>query len=844
MTGTRFTMELRPRIPPELGRLTELADDLYFSWDRYTRGLFYYLDDKLWDECRHNPKLFLRRVSQKRLEEAARDRAFLEEYQRTVAYYDIYLKDSREFGRKHPLEEQQIIAFFCAEFGLHESLPIYSGGLGILAGDFCKAASDLAMPFVAVGLFYRAGNLLQTVDHDGRQQTHYEAIDSQDLPIRPVYREDGQQLTVTVDLAGTPVVVRIWRAKAGHSSIYLLDTEAEENRPADRAITQQLYPGDKEARLRQEMIMGLGGVRALRAVGIHPTVWHINEGHPSLVLLECCRELVRDGMEFHAALEVVAAASVFTTHTPVTAGHEVYDIGLIRTYFAPLAKDMGIGVEELIALGSNAHQSGFNLTSYAMRCARYYNGVSRIHRRVAAQLEQHVWPEIPVEENPICHVNNGIHVPTFIARNWISVLDDPGWYNELLNPEYWQRIRSIPDATFWSVRLALKAILLRECRRVVEQRGRRNGLGEIQIARRTALLRSPDDVMVIGFARRFATYKRATLLFEDPDRLARLLNDPQRPVLLIFAGRAHPSDEPGKELIRHIHDFSMQPRFQGKVILLEGYDLGLARKLVAGADVWLNVPEYPMEASGTSGMKAAINGSVNLGILDGWWAEGCTGQNGWGLQPHDSEQSADVRRRLEAQDLLDILENEVLPLYFDKAVGYSEGWVQRAKESMQTVIPRFNAQRMVMDYIDQLYLPAIENTHKLAADKGVAATELARWKKEVRRCWSGVSLRKLEEGKPFAEQGEEFQLKVAVRLNGLKSDDVIVECLVGKPQEDGDMELISRHLLTAAGEADGYTIFQGRFALDLSGLIAYKLRIYPSHPLLCRRFEMGFMKWA
>ena len=844
MTGTRFTLELRPRIPAELGRLAELADDLYFSWDRYTRGLFYYLDDKLWDECRHNPKLFLRRVSQKRLEEVARDRAFLEEYQRTLAYYDIYMKDSRRFGRKHPLEEQ-VIAFFCAEFGLHESLPIYSGGLGILAGDFCKAASDLALPFVAVGLFYRAGNLLQTIDHDGRQETHYEPADSQDLPIRPVCAEDGRQLTVTVDLAGTPCVVRIWRAQAGHSSIYLLDTQAEENRPEDRAITEQLYPGDKEARLRQEMIMGLGGVRALRALGIHPTVWHINEGHPSLLLLERCRELVHDGMEFHAALEVVAAASVFTTHTPVTAGHEVYDSGLIRTYFGPLARDMRTDVEELIELGANSLQSGFNLTSYAMRCARYYNGVSRIHRRVAAQLEKHVWPEIPVEENPICHVNNGVHVPTFLARNWFSVLDDPGWYNELLNPDYWQRIRTMPDATFWSVRLALKAILLQECRRVVEQRGRRNGLGEIHIARRTELLRSTDDVMVIGFARRFATYKRATLLFEDPDRLERLLNHPHRPVLLIFAGRAHPSDEPGKELIRRIHDFSMQPRFQGKVILLEGYDLGLARKLVAGTDLWLNLPEYPMEASGTSGMKAAINGSVNLGILDGWWAEGYTGRNGWGLQPHDSEPSPEVRRRLEAQDLMEVLENEVLPLYFNKTIGYSEGWVQLAKESMQSVIPRFNAQRMVKDYIDEVYLPAIDSIARLTADKGVGAAELARWKKEVRGRWNGVSARRLDGARSFMEQGENLELRVAARLNGLKGEDVIVECLLGKSMEGGDMELAVRNVLTATGEEHGETIFQGSFACNgLSGLIAYKLRIYPSHPMLCRRFEMGFMKWV
>lgn len=843
MTGTRFTIEVRPRIPPELARLQELAGDLYFSWDRYTRGLFYYLDSNLWEECRHNPKVFLRRVSQRRLEEAMRDRAFLEEYQRTLAYYDIYLKETRQLGVKHALTDQ-LVAYFCAEFGLHESLPVYSGGLGILAGDFCKAASDITLPFVAVGLFYRAGNLSQIIDEHGNQQTHYEPVDPEDLPIRPARSPDGREVVVTVELPHGAVRVAAWHVKAGHTNLYLLDTDLADNSAPDRAITQQLYPADKEARLRQEIVMGIGGVRALRALGLNPTIWHINEGHPCLMLLERCRELVRGGMEFHAALEAIAAASVFTTHTPVAAGHQIYDVGLIRAYLSGFFREMGINETDFLELGANAHGNVFNLTTFALRCCRYYNGVSKIHRRIAAELEREAWPEIPVDENPIGAVTNGIHVPTFLARNWFGVLEDPGWHNEMLNAEYWRRIESIPDATFWGVRMSLKANLLAECRRLTELRCRRQGNSESQIDCASALLRRPDDVMVIGFARRFATYKRATLLFDDPERLRRLLGDPQRPVLLIFAGRAHPNDEPGKELIRRIHDFCGQPGFQGRILLLEGYDLALARKLVAGADLWVNVPEYPLEASGTSGMKAAINGSVNLSILDGWWAEGFNGRNGWGLQPHTAESRPDVRRQMEAKELLDTLEHQVLPLYFNKTAGYSEGWVKLAKESMLSIIPRYNAQRMVMDYIDQFYFPSVASAQKLLADKGAGALLLAQWKREVRRHWQGVSLRRFDTGENPLHHGDAFTVAVAVKLNGLRDSDIVVECLLGKPTEQGGVRECSKHVLEASGSDGPDTIFRGAIPLELSGLIAYKIRAYPSHPLLCRRFEMGFMKWV
>jgi len=845
VTEHSYFVEIQPRIPADLERLQALAEDLYFSWDRQSRDLFYSLDPDLWEHCRHNPKVFLRRVSQQILEEAASDRTFMEEYHRTLANYDTYLTEITALKQSQaPVPGTELVAYFCAEFGLHESLPLYSGGLGILAGDFCKAASDLLLPFVAVGLLYRQGNVTQTLDEDGNQSTTFIPVDIDDLPVEPARGADGAEIVITITLLSRPVQVRVWQARAGHTRLYLLDTDVEGNNAADRAITRELYPGDRELRLQQEIIMGIGGVRALQKLDLVPTIWHINEGHPCLLLLERCRQLVTEGMDFHTALELVASTTVFTTHTPVTAGHEVYDTALIQRYFAGFIKELKITEKEFLALGYSDGREGFNLTTLALHGSRFHNGVSRVHRGVAAHMERALWPEIPVRESPVSYVTNGIHTPTFLARNWFSVIDDPGWPNELLNPEYWERLEKIPDVTFWGVRLALKELLLEECRRVIATRCHRLGFSEAQIRRETEMLEPGRDVLVLGFARRFATYKRATLLFEDPERLRRLLGDPDRPVILIFAGRAHPHDEPGKDLIRRIHAVSREPGFCGRLLLLEGYDLALARKLVAGADVWVNVPEYPMEASGTSGMKAAINGALNLSILDGWWAEGFNGDNGWGLQPHVSEGHPEERRRLEAGELLDTLEREVIPLYFDKAKeGYSEGWVQKAKEAMMTIIPRFSAQRMVMDYVERFYLPSIATAAELKADDGARARELAEWKAVVRHGWHGVSLRRLDPAPAAIHQGETFTISVGVHLNGLASRDVVVECLLGRIDDSGEVHTQRTFTLTPGEERDGETLYEGAFAENLSGLIAYKLRAYPHHPLLCHRFEMGFLKW-
>lgn len=844
MTGTRFSLEIQPVIPPRLARLNDLAADLYYSWDHHSRGLFYSLDKDLWEACGHNPKVFLRRVSQQRLDQASTTRTFLEAYQRVLANYDAYLEAIEHERVEHKIDTRKdLIAYFSAEFGLHESLPVYSGGLGILAGDYSKAASDLRLPFVSVGLLYRNGNFTQTIDENGIQVMHHIPVVIDDLPIVAARSPDGKEVIVSIELSETTVFAKVWQVSAGHTHLYLLDTDIEQNTAENRTITYDLYPGDRHVRLKQEIVLGIGGVRAMNELAIRPTVWHINEGHPSFLLLERWREVMQQGMDFPTALELVASNTVFTTHTPITAGHEIYDTGMIHSYLAKAIKALGISEARFFELGKNKLSHEFDMTSFTLRCSRFHNGVSRIHGDVASSMEQHIWPEVPVDENPIGYVTNGVHVPTFLSREWLDLLDDTGWRSEILNVDYWSRIDKIPDFRFWSVHRSLKANLTRDCCRLIEQRYLRCGLGQKQIESSTQYLRGFDDVMIIGFARRFASYKRADLLFEFPERLERILNNQERPVIFILAGKAHPSDEPGKQLVQRIHNLSQQERFIGKILLLEGYDMALARKLVSSVDLWLNNPEYPMEACGTSGMKAGINGVINLSIADGWWAEAYNGENGWIVQPNTSAKDPHQRRQLEAKELLDILEYEVIPTYFDKTEGYSRRWVKMAKASMKSIIPQFNSKRMIMDYINKFYLQAISISAKLDADNGKKARELTGWKQNVNRLWQGLELKRLDTTPVSLKHGEQLTIQVAVNLNGLNSEDIIVECMLGLPSSNGGNDSASCYRLSALREQSGVTLYETGFIPDMSGLIVYKIRAYPYHPLLCHPFEMGYMKW-
>jgi len=851
MAGTHFKLEVQPKIPDELCRLGEIANNLIYSWDRQVRGLFFRLDRELWESTGHNPSIFLKYISQEKLEKAAKDPAYIQDYNKTLSSYDFYLETVNPIGTQgYLIPDHDLISYSCAEFGVHESLPIYSGGLGILAGDHCKTASDLGLPFVAIGLLYRRGYFKQSIDAEGNQVAQYKPSKFANLPITCVKKPDGDNLTISIDVPDRSISLRVWKAQIGHIALYLMDTDIEENAPEDRRITYQLYGGDKTNRLLQEMILGIGGVRVQRALGLNPTVWHLNEGHSSFQIIERVRELVTDDQSFYTAMESVAACTVFTTHTPVPAGHDIFDNRLIMHYFKHIVEELGINMDEFLSLGqSPLDDDGFNMTALAFRGSRYHNGVSRIHGEVASIVESYVWPQIENAENPVRYVTNGVHVPTFLASEWVNYFDlqfGGNWRMELLNNAYWEKIDTIPDHAYWSRRESLKAKMLEAVRERVITQCRRNGLSEMQIKKLIHYLDPRQtDVLVLGFARRFATYKRATLIFSDEERLSRLLNQEGKETVIIFAGKAHPADEPGQALIRKIYHYSRQAEFEGKIILVEDFDIALARKLVSGVDVWLNNPQYPLEASGTSGEKAAINGVINLSVLDGWWAEGYNGENGWAIVPHDSKFSAEFRDREEANELLDILEQEVIPLYYHRnGQGFSSDWIKLSKSSMKSMMPQFNSQRMVMDYVNNFYSKAAKSGEIISKNNFELAEQLAHWKQNIHSNWPHVRVKRLDEVTAKIDKGEAINIQVSVRLASLTPEDIIIDCLIGTEDADGSFKRLDCQTLSYKNQLNSEeSLFELAFIPENSGLLCYKIRIYPYHQSLCQRFELGYMLW-
>ena len=856
MSGTTFSVEVQPVLPARLARLTDLAHDLYYSWDRSVRRIFRDLDEATWVASLHNPRVFLRRVPQARLDAAAEDPIFLAEFRRALSAYDTYLESAgRPRSEPHLETGRDLVAYFSAEFGFHQSVPLYAGGLGILAADLCKAMSHLRAPFVAVGLLYRQGYFDQRLLCNGDQIADYRTVEPADLPVSAARDPRGAEVVVAVDLPGRRLLLRVWEAKAGHVRLYLLDSDVPGNSPRDRAITYQLYGGDAETRIQQEIALGIGGGRALRALGLAPTVWHINEGHPAFLVLERCRQQVEQGLDFASAHELAAASTVFTTHTPVPAGHDIFEHALMRTYFGGFWSGLGIDEGRFLALGATPRDPGrFNMTALALRGSRYQNGVSRIHARVAAQNEAYVWPEVPPDESPMGHVTNGVDVGTFLGLPWNALFDmyvDRGWRARLTDTAFWERVLDrIPNHVFQSVHEILKSELLEYARERATVQYRRGGYAESLIQHLTRFLTARRlDTLLVGFARRFATYKRATLLFRDLPRLARIVNNPDRPVLFLFAGKAHPNDRPGQDLIRTIAEVSMRPEFQGRIVLLEDYNFSMARRLMPGVDVWLNVPEYPMEACGTSGMKAAINGAINLSVLDGWWGEAYDGENGWAIHPHPELDPA-RRDEQEALELYDLLEDQIAPMYFARnREGDRDVWVSRSKASMKTVMPRFNGIRMALDYLRDYYAQAARHGVRLADGGGAGARSLAAWKARVAEAWPRLRMRLATALPAAVRAADPLALEVAVSLNGLQPEDVRVECLSGGLDEVGAFVATGSTLLEPAGDAGGgETLYRlklrgegGRPLGD--GLGHFKVRLFPYHPLLAHRFETGRMLW-
>lgn len=860
MSGTRYLLEVNPHLPSRLARLDELANNLWYSWDRPTRTLFARLGQKLWGAVGHSPKAFLKRIDQNRLDEAAKDPVFLGELARVLSAYDTYHTAPTRHAH---MAEGDLIAYFCAEFGFHESLPIYSGGLGILAGDHCKTASDMNLPFVGVGLLYRQGYFLQSIDGNGRQSAVYRDADFDDLPISPVSGPNGGELIVSTHFPGREVKIKVWQAKVGHITLYLLDTDIDGNSSHDRNITHQLYGGDRNMRIEQEIVLGMGGVRAIEALGLKPTVWHINEGHAAFLILERVRQRMLghpncDGIEFGAALEAVASNTVFTTHTAVPAGHDHFPQDMVRHYFESCCHDMKCDINALIELGRTPESAEFNMTALAIRGSRHQNGVSRIHGDVSSSICAHLWPQIDAEENPIDHVTNGVHVPTFLSDLWHDTFDrllGAGWIQRLTDAPCWEGIHAIPDHLFWSVRQSMKAQMLHLIRHRMGHQHARNRGSQAHLDR---LLRLADpenpNVLTIGFARRFATYKRAALLFHDLTWLKAIIANSKRPVVFIFAGKAHPADEPGQALIRRISEVAAMPEFEGHILMVEGYDLRLARRLVSGVDVWLNNPVYPLEASGTSGMKAAINGVLNLSVLDGWWGEGYQAAgsqpaNGWAIKPTSSayDEQVDEKQRdvEEARSLYETLQDQVVPLYYDRGpMGYSPHWVAMSKQSIATITPQFTSMRMVENYVEKFYHSAAHQWARLSANDFAAARELAIWKARVRSAWQHVSIRRTTTPPRRIPYGNEIHFEVLLWLDGLQPEDVRVEILLGRP--DAKLTSSAPRSIPLAYQShigNGEHLFAVDLTPDVCGKIEYRIRAYPHHKLLTHPFEMGMMVW-
>jgi starch phosphorylase len=847
-------LEVSSVVPAALQRLPELASNLFFSWHRPTRALFEDLDSELWEQANGNPRLVLRCVDQQHLDRAAADADYLQRYQSVLQVFDAYV------GAPRANADAPLVAYFCAEYGFHESFPIYSGGLGILAGDYCKAASDEQLNFVAIGLLYRQGYFVQSVDSDGAQHALNNDTDPRDLPVEPVRNSNGDWLKVSVRIADRDVWARVWRADVGRVTVYLLDSNCPENLLPDRDITYRLYGGDESVRIRQEMLLGIGGVRVLRALGMAPAVWHINEGHAAFLILELMREGLQRGLGFDAALEGAAASSVFTTHTPVAAGHDAFSDELFSSCFVGYATELGMTMERLMALGRAPQvRHGFNMTRLALAGARYVNGVSRIHGGVSAQLCADHWPEVPSEENPVGYVTNGVHVPTFLAQTWAWFFDNHlglDWRERLCDADYWQALDAIPDQEYWEVAQDTKSRMLASVRERLRREYARKGMSQAQLRHATRLL-DPErpDVLTLGFARRFATYKRASLLLRDRARLKRLIDGSVRPVLFLFAGKAHPADQPGQQVLREIKQLMLNSEFAGNVVFLEDYDMQLARWLVSGVDVWLNNPIAPLEASGTSGIKAAINGRLNLSVLDGWWAEASDGMNGWGIPPA-TVQDAQRRDELDAELMLDVLEQEVIPMYYARnEQGHSPEWVQRCKHAMISVIPQFNMRRMVRDYVRNMYVPAAAR-HLAMADAN-SVRSFTEWKQQVVQRWSNVTLRRLTEAPHQLMRAEQLQQRVAVGMNGLRPEDVCVEFVAQRflprgqheppvlaSSLDHQPEDLWREVLRPTGEvdSDGSLVFALDAKPPFAGQYSTELRARPTHPLLSHPQELGLLK--
>lgn len=707
-------------MPERITRLVEIAYNLWWTWHPEAQELFQRIDARLWEDVYHNPVLFLQEVRQSSLDEAANSPEFIRAYHNILTAFDEYhVFDQTWFKQTYPDKMNKPIAYFSAEFGLHECLPIYSGGLGVLSGDHTKEASDLGLPFIGVGFLYPQGYFKQVITPDGDQEAYYVKVRFAEVPARPAFTADGKEVVVSValpargDLPDRRVHAKVYQIQVGHVPLYLMDTDIHPNAPEDRELSARLYGGDEEMRLAQEKVLGVGGVRALRALGVEPAVFHMNEGHSAFLVLERARELVQKGLNFTQAADIVRKTSVFTTHTPVPAGHDAFPFHMMDRYFPHWHEELKISREEFLNLARQDQSWGptFSMTVLALKMSGKHNGVSKLHGEVSRKMWSWLWPDKSVDDVPITYVTNGIHTETWLAPEMKAMFDkylDKDWVLRIDDQTMWDKVNEIPDETLWEVVNQLRSRLIDFVRMRTRQRMIRLRMHPNDIQATVDLLN--PKALTIGFARRFATYKRATLLFHDTERLKRIVyGGGTRPVQFVFAGKAHPRDEPGKNFIREVYHRSHEAGLAGRLIFIEDYDMNVARQMVAGVDMWQNTPRRPLEASGTSGQKAGLNGSPNFSILDGWWAEGYNGKNGWAIGNDDEYDSEEAHNHADAMSLYDLLENEIVPAFYERdARGIPHKWIKLVKESIRTVAPQFSMTRMIKEYTNNLYVPSME----------------------------------------------------------------------------------------------------------------------------------------
>jgi len=851
------TFSVVPSLPPEIEALRELAFNLRWCWSHDTIELFRRLDRNLWEQAGHNPVLLLGSIEQEKLEAAAKDDSFLAHLERVGANLQSYLNNEHTWFHRTCGEhsDHPLVAYFSAEFGITECLSIFAGGLGILAGDHLKSASDLGLPLVGVGLLYQQGYFKQYLNQSGWQQEAYDDNDFENLPMNLAFGPEGKPVVVEVNLAGHPVYAQVWRVQVGRVPLYLLDTNfALNSHPEDRDITDQLYGGDKEMRIRQEVMLGIGGYRALQAIGLQPTVYHMNEGHSAFLGLEHVGQLMRKHhLTFAEARELGSASLIFTTHTPVEAGHDYFPPELIDRYLSDTARRLGLSQSDFMALGRTRKIGDFCMTVLALHFASRTNGVSKLHGDVSRRMWQWMWPDLPLEEVPIGHVTNGVHFRSWISLEMNQLYDrylGPNWREEPANNEIWSRAHSIPAEELWRTHQRRRERLVSWARSRVRAQRLRRGASQKEIEAAEEVL--DPDALTIGFARRFATYKRATLILRDLPRLKRMLLDQQRPLQLIFAGKAHPKDDAGKEFIRQITQLSRDPELGSRVVFLEDYDVAVARYLVQGVDVWLNTPLRPMEASGTSGMKAAANGVLNLSSLDGWWDEvwndpANTHNIGWAIGKGESYTDSNYQDQVEAEALYDLLEHDVIPTFYDRGADRTpRHWVERMKACIGSLCHFVNTHRMVNNYMCDYYAKAHSQFLRLEADDASRARQLAADLARIRREWDGVRIEDVVEGPaPTVSVASSLRVTARVHLGALKTQDICVELYSGRVDTHGEIvEACAVPMHPEGSAGNGTHRYTGEVALERSGRHGFTIRVRPNHPDLSTPFVPGLIRWA